>query len=81
MSIVRNETELLQKLCQITLKSFQIIHKNLAVITFNPSSIRWDEPTIVGAVIIDNEKKYMLEIQYVQMKPNFNLELLNFDKM
>ena len=40
ISIVRNETELLQKLCQSSLKSFQIIHEDLARITFNPSSIR-----------------------------------------
>ena len=57
MSIVRNETELLQKLCQSSLKSIQIIHEDLATITFNPSSILWDKPTIVGAVILDIAKK------------------------
>ena len=79
MSMVRNETEVLQKLCQSSLKSFQIIHEDLATITFNPSSIRWDKPTIVGAVILDIAKKYMFETHYVQMKPNFNLELLYSD--
>ena len=79
MSIVCNETELLQKLSQSSLKSFQIIHEDLATITFNPSSIRWDKPTIVGAVILDIAKKYMFETHYVQMKPNFNLELLYSD--
>ena len=79
MSIVRNETELLQKLCQSSLKSFQILHEDLAIITFNPSSIRWNKPTIVGAVILDIAKKYMSETHYVQMKPNFNLEPLYSD--
>ena len=79
MSIVRNETELLQKLCQSSLKSFQIIHEDLATTRFNPSSIRWDKPTIVGAVILEIAKKYIIETHYVQMKPNFNLELLYSD--
>ena len=79
MSIVRNETELLQKLCQSSLKSFQIIHEVLATITFKPSSIQWDKPTIVGAVVLDIAKKYMFETHYVQMMPNFNLELLYSD--
>ena len=76
MSIVRNETELLQKLCQSSLKSFQIIHQDLATTAINPSSIRWDKPTIVGAAILDIAKKYMFETHNVQMKPNFYLELL-----
>ena len=78
-SIVRNETELLQKLCRSSLKSFQIMHEDFATKTFKPSSIGWDKPTIVGAVILDIAKKYMFETHYVQMKPNFNLELLYSD--
>ena len=79
MSIVRNETELLQKSCQSSLNSFQFIHEVFATITFKPSSIQWDKPTIVGAVVLDIAKKYMFETHYVQVKPNFNLELLYTD--
>ena len=69
----------MQKLCQSSLKSFQILHEDLATITFNPSSIRWDKPTIVGAVILDIAKKIHVRNPLRANEANFNLELLYSD--
>ena len=62
LSIIRNENETMQKLCNSSLKCFQITDEDLA---FRPTSIRWDKPTIVGAVILGQSI-------YVQLSPYSN---------
>ena len=80
LSVIRNENELMQKLCNSSLKSFQIIDEDLASVKFNPTSIRWDEPTIVGVLILDLAKApLMFNFHHTQIKPNLNLELLYLD--
>ena len=69
----------MQKLCNSSLNSFQIKDEGLASLTFNPTSIRWDKPTIVGAVILDLAKAFTFNFHYTQVKPNLNLELLYSD--
>ena len=77
---IRKGNELIQKLCNSSLKSFQIIDIDLASVIFNPTSIRWDKPTIVEAVILDLAKSFMFNFHYTQMKPNLNLQLLYSDR-
>ena len=76
LSIIRNENETMQKLCNSSLKCFQITDEDLA---FRPTSIRWDKPTIVGAVILDLAKAFTFNYHHTQMKPKLNLELLYSD--
>ena len=59
LTITRNENYLKQTLATSSLKSFRIIDEDMASITFNPTSSRWDKLTIIGAVILDLAECFM----------------------
>ena len=58
------------------MKSFQKIDDQIATTSIEVSSVKWTKPTLVGAVILDLAKRYMVEFPYTKMKPNLELELL-----
>ena len=72
---IRNERELSQKAALSSMKSFQIIDDQLATISFTPTKIMWNKPSIVGATILDLAKCFMFQFQ----ETDLNLELLYND--
>ena len=59
VEIVRTRGELLAETNKMWMKTYKIITDDLATITFKPRKIYWNEPTIVGATILDLSKRHM----------------------
>ena len=76
VEIVTTEMELLGKTSTSNMKLFQIIDDQVATISLEVSSVKWTKPILLGAVILDLAKKYLLELHYTKMKPKLELELL-----
>ena len=79
LEIIRNEREWLQKTALSTMKSLEIIDKEVATVSFAVTSILWDKTMIIGASILDLSKQFTFYFHYQQMKANMNLELLYRD--
>ena len=79
VEIVTTEMELLEKTSKSNMKLFQKIDDQIATTSIEVSSVKWTKPTLVGAVILDLAKRYMVEFPYTKMKPNLELELLYSD--
>ena len=77
--LVRGTEELLRLTAKPGMKSFKIIDSNLASVTCNPTSTKWNKPTIVGAVILDLAKQFMFSFHYKVMKKNFKCSVLYSD--
>jgi len=65
-----------------TLESFQVIHESLTIAKIRKTSIRWRQPTHVGAAILDYAKLCMYEFYCGYMAQKFlpeNMKLLFTD--
>ena len=75
----RTEEELLKATSEGKVSLIKIIVKNLTLITKKKQSILWNEPTIVGASILELSKLFMLEFHYNVMKKQTDCVLLYSD--
>ena len=56
---------------QPNFKSFQNISDNLCSVYFSVSTIKWDKPTPVGAVILDLSKLALYNFHFNEMRPRY----------
>ncbi len=79
VTLARSEEEAYNMTVKPTFKSFTIFGPDLALMTSQPRQIRWDKPTIVGAVVLELSKLHMFKFHYMVMKQSFNCRLLYSD--
>ena len=71
VEIVNTIIQLLAQTKEMWMKTNQRFNNVLAAITFIPLKICWNEPTVVGATILDLPKRHKYWLHYKHMKANF----------
>ena len=79
IKILRDAEERLRNISKFEFETFKIFGEDMAALTFAPTKIRLDVPTIVGACILELAKFEMYKFHYEVMKLNFNCHLLYSD--
>ena len=74
--ILRDYQAALREISAFEFKSYKISEENLAAFTVNPTKFYWDNPTIVGATVLELAKFHMHKFHYDIIKTNFQCQHL-----
>ena len=79
LTIARDADQVLSSISKFEFDRFTIFGYNLAALSFRARKIYWNNPTIIGATILDLAKYQMYSFHYFTMRAHFDCRLLYSD--